>query len=135
MNKAVNEIINELWQKHPAIYRIDLDFTNRNLAVYSNNKELIEDVGYFLCDYVSNQKNADFLIAIIDLKTDLHIEDGEAHFISHIFDDGKLDYDHNSKLSYIYSKERFMIVGPASQNIHKITDFLYSLAETSDYSF
>ena len=129
MKKNVNKLINELWQKHPAIHRIDLDFDNKQLAVYSNNKGLIDDIGYYLCDYVSDLKNADFLIAIIDLNTDVDIIDAEPQIVTTFFEDGRVDYDRNSKLSYIYSSERFMVVGPALQNIFKINDFIYSVAE------
>ena len=110
------------------------NFVDKTLALYSNNKILIDKIAYYLQDYVSVLKNADFLIAIIDLETEHNIDGGEVNIISHSFKDGKVDYDHNSKLSYIYSNERFMIVGPAAQNIHRINEFIYTVAEESGCS-
>ena len=78
MKQNVNQLINELWQKHPAVHRIDLDFIDRQIAVYTNNKDVLDDIGYYLRDYVSDLKNADFLIAVMDLESDLEVEAGEA---------------------------------------------------------
>ena len=130
MNKSINTIFNELWNKYPAVHRINFEFENKSISLYSNSKEILDKVGYYLCDFVCEGKRTDLLLAIIDLDSGNKVlsgDNGEAEKVVNSFEDGYMEYERNSKMSYLYSKNRCMLVGPIPQNIFRVNDFICSI--------
>ena len=127
--KNTESIITDILEKSPAEFRIDLCTDTQISSIYSNNKELIDLIGYYECDYVGFGASEQ-IISVIQLDemtaenfetlTDCQLKRRWGFMYTDASSEMSISYSKKTSIGTVQHDDRFLIIGQCIQNIREV---------------